>query len=43
MEEVALAPPELIVDQELMLKNEQDLTAAANAPLPDMEEDDADL
>lgn len=43
VEEVALAPPEVAIDQQLVLKNEQELAAAANAPLPDMEEDDPGL
>eukprot|EP00210_Caulerpa_lentillifera_P001330 g1280.t1 len=43
VEEVALVPPEVAIDKESALRNEQELAAAANAPLPDMEEDDPDL
>ncbi|BEI86811.1 hypothetical protein CcaverHIS002_0701570 [Cutaneotrichosporon cavernicola] len=37
----ALAPPEVVVDKELMAQYENELAVAANAPLPD--EDDADI
>jgi len=40
VEELALAPPEVVIDQELVVKNEAELAEAANRPLPDMEEDD---
>ena len=38
-----MAPPEVVIDQELIVKNEQELDAAAQVPLPDMEEDEHDL
>jgi len=43
VEEVALQPAEVAVDSELMLRNEAELNEAAHAPLPDMDQDDADL
>jgi len=43
VEELALVPPEVAIDPNLVVRNEAELTAAANAPLPDMEEDEADL
>ena len=37
----ALAPAEVTLDPELMARNQQEMEAAANMPLPD--EDDPDL
>ncbi len=40
VEAPALEPPEVLMDPELALKYEKDLTAAAQTALPDEEDDD---